>query len=59
MLDNPKPFPPKRGYDLERWGLSGWRATAVAYCKREGVRGVSHANGYYYTLGELEDALIG
>jgi len=49
---------PTQGYILKNWNISGYRATAVAYLKREGLWTVEHNNGRWYSLKELEDAMI-
>jgi len=51
---------PGDGYILPLWGMkSQYRATAIAYMKRENVLTVENSNGRFYTLGMLESALVG
>ena len=38
--------------------MLGYRATAIAYMKREGINIVEHINGKHYTLSQLEEATI-
>ncbi len=50
---------PKRGYILTLWRQSNaYRATAVAYMQREGLKQVEHANGTNYFLNELKEAML-
>jgi len=51
--------PPPWGYILEDWDTVGYRATAHAYMKREGVNYVVHNNGQVYSLQEVEEVMIG
>jgi len=50
--------PANKGYILKNWNMFGRRATAVAYLKREGLDAVEHTDGRWYSLKELEEALI-
>lgn len=59
IFRNTKPSAPDRGYNLELWNQSGYRATAIAYMQRENINRVANVNGYYYTLNELKNAAIG
>lgn len=55
-----KPAPPKRGYDLPLWEQAGqYRATALAYMKRENVAEIQNSNGCTYTLKEIEQQTTG
>ena len=50
---------PIKGYILKNWNIRGcYRATAHAYLKREGLSLVEHINGRWYTLMEIENAII-
>jgi len=49
---------PGFGYILKNWGQTGYRATALAYLKREGLFEVEHINGRFYTLTEIERDII-
>ena len=49
---------PTKGFILKNWNTGGYRATAVAYLKQEGLNAVEHINGRWYTLVELENAMI-
>lgn len=50
---------PSNGYRLEKWEQIGYRATAIAYMKRENVSSVKNTNGNEYSLQQLENAIIG
>ena len=49
---------PSDSFILKKWGIKGYRATAVAYLKRKKLDSVEHTNGRWYSLRELEDAMI-
>jgi hypothetical protein len=49
---------PTFGFLLTKWNQLGYRATAHAYLKREGFFSVEHKNGRWYTLTEIENAMI-
>ena len=55
---NDKEIIPTRGYNLPKGFGWDYRATAVAYLKREGLFTVGHMNGNYYTLTQLENAML-
>lgn len=60
MLFNVKEKVPARGYKLEKWATHmDYRATAVAYMKAEGLYSVEHQSGRWYSLEQLEKAMIG
>ena len=50
---------PISGYILKNWDLVGYRSTAHAYLKREGLLSVENKDGNTYTLKEIEDSMIG
>ena len=51
---------PTDGYILPLWNRKGaYRATALAYMKREIVKEVEHYKGRWYTLNQIESAIIG
>jgi hypothetical protein len=61
-----RPKAPIRGYSLPVWENGSnklfshaYRATAIAYMKREMINAVENHNGFIYTLEELEEASIG
>jgi hypothetical protein len=49
---------PTYGYRLELWGITGYRATALAYMQREGLTEVKHRDGNVYTLSMLLKTII-
>ena len=50
---------PIGGYILTKWNMRNcYRATAHAYMKREGLTSVEHFGGRWYTLSEIENAMI-
>jgi hypothetical protein len=49
---------PQKGYIFKNWNISGYRATAIAYLKREGLNSVENINGRWYSLKELEESII-
>jgi len=49
---------PTFGYLLTKWNQVGYRATAYAYLKREGLFTIQHTNGKWYTIFEIKNALI-
>lgn len=49
---------PTYGYILKNWNTIGYRATAYAYMKREGVNIIEHKNGKFYSLEEIQKAMI-
>ena len=50
---------PTHGYMLTLWGDGySYRATAIAYMKREGLKQVTNKNGKNYFLNELEEATL-
>lgn len=50
---------PSQGYILKKWNQIGYRATALAYLKREKKYTIEHVNGRWYTLKEIKNAIIG
>mgnify|MGYP006331924581 FL=1 len=49
---------PTHGYLLELWDMIGYRSTAYAYLKREGLLSIQHRNGKWYSLEEINNAMI-
>jgi hypothetical protein len=49
---------PTFGYILKNWNAIGYRATAHAYMKREGLVSVEHKNGKFYSLEEIENSML-
>lgn len=51
---------PKFGFLLTNWGedKEGYRATAHAYLKSEGLHSIEHKNGRRYTIDEIERAML-
>ena len=49
---------PTSGFLLANWNQEGYRSTAHAYLKREGLYSIEHKNGRWYTLPEIESAMI-
>lgn len=51
---------PTHGYFIPLWNSNrNYRATAVAYMKRENIKQVKNKDGKFYTLEQLEKSLIG
>lgn len=51
---------PAGGYVLPLWGQKGvFRATALAYMQRENIYTVENINGEWYSLPEIQNAVIG
>lgn len=51
---------PTTGYILPLWGLNyQYRATALAYMKRENVVFVENINGERYSIHQIEEQIIG
>lgn len=50
---------PESGYKFPKWdGCGFYRSTALAYMKRENEPDIQHDNGRWYTLEEIENAII-
>ena len=58
-MKNNKEVAPTLGYNLTKWGVTGYRSTALAYLKREGLDSVQNINGSWYSLTDIESAIIG
>jgi hypothetical protein len=54
-----KEIAPTHGYKLSKWGITCYRSTALAYLKREGLNSVQNINGSWYSLTDIESAIIG
>lgn len=50
---------PALGYILTNWDNQiGYRSTAHAYLKREGLTSVKNTNGSWYSISDIENAMI-
>lgn len=49
---------PSQGYILKNWDMTGYRATAHAYLKREGLSFVENKDGNWYSIFQIENAMI-
>jgi hypothetical protein len=59
MLENPR-IVPTSGYLLPLWENKGtYRATALAYMQQENVNSIEHYSGEWYSLLEIQNAVIG
>lgn len=59
MLENQRVIPTS-GYYLPLWDYKGtYRATALAYMQRENINSIEHCSGEWYSLAELQNAVIG
>ena len=50
---------PIKGYKVPKEYGYNYRATAIAYLHREGLKSIEHTNGLSYTLDELKRSTLG
>jgi hypothetical protein len=49
---------PTHGFILKKWKQIGYRATALAYLQREDLFTIENTNGKWYSLIEIQTAII-